>query len=161
MELRSISPREPKGRSVTLDGIEYVFSPDGNGNNVCDVKNAAHADLLLSIVEGYEPHDETERAKVQQARARAEEAARKAEEAKGPLAGTTAVDEDDEVDTGVEGGEEESRDDLIAKYVGFYGRNPHPAMTEETLKTKIAEAQAALEKQAAAEKKKADAKKAA
>jgi hypothetical protein len=41
------------GSKVDIDSITYDFQPDSDGCHVCDVTEAAHVELLLSIAEGY------------------------------------------------------------------------------------------------------------
>lgn len=41
------------GTRVTIEGAEYHFAPQADGRHVADVSNAAHAERLLDITEGY------------------------------------------------------------------------------------------------------------
>lgn len=51
--------RRPGGTVVAMpDGTEYEFRPDDDGRHVGEVDDPAHADKLLSIVEGYRRLDE-------------------------------------------------------------------------------------------------------
>ena len=56
MKIRCKQNREG-GTKIDLDGIDYHFVPDKNGDHVAEVTDKKHIGRLLSITEGYEMAD--------------------------------------------------------------------------------------------------------
>jgi hypothetical protein len=52
MLIKSLIKRDG-GSMVDIDSVYYDFQQDSDGDHVCDVTDSAHAELLLSITEGY------------------------------------------------------------------------------------------------------------
>lgn len=145
MLLRSKTPAEPKGRSIKMrDGTEYQFKPDETGDNVCEVSNEDHvAHLIGNIPEGYEPKDETLRAKIAQAqaeKARAEQVAQDADPFKGEPKMVDVSNE--QVPPDAKPGEVQrsgkdynglTRKELEVAYEEKFGKPPHPQMKDSTM----------------------------
>jgi hypothetical protein len=52
MIIKSLIKRDG-GSAINIDGVIYDFQPDADGDHVCDVSDSSHANLLLSITEGF------------------------------------------------------------------------------------------------------------
>ncbi len=46
------------GTHIDLDGVEYHFATDKDGNHSCDVTDKQHLKILLAIPEAYEIADD-------------------------------------------------------------------------------------------------------
>ena len=55
MTIKCLLKREG-GTKVDIDGVEYHFAPNEDGDHVCEVSNKKHIARFLSIPEGYEIH---------------------------------------------------------------------------------------------------------
>jgi hypothetical protein len=139
--VRSKSPNEPKGRSITMkDGTKYDFRPNSEGVNVCEVADKDHINHLCgNISEGYCPADPKLAAELEAARNKKTEVVEA-----DPLAGTEKV-----VDTTAEPVPEDpkpgevarsgkdynglTRKELEAEYEKSFGQKPHPQMKDATI----------------------------
>ena len=52
MLIKSLIKRDG-GSLVNIDGINYSFQPDADGDHVCEVADKGHIEIFLSIAEGY------------------------------------------------------------------------------------------------------------
>jgi hypothetical protein len=135
MKIRSISAREPEGRTVDIDSIEYHFLPDADGANVCDVQEKAHVARFLAIPEGYEIHDASLKNTVTPA-PKVDVASTSSD----PLAGTPVVEEvsdsdveqSDKAPTGPDYNGM-TRKQLEKAYAHKFGKPPNPRAKDETL----------------------------
>lgn len=130
MKIISISPREPKGRDVTLGTTTYEFRPDADGANSCEVTDPDHIERLLSIPEGYTSPD-------------AKPAPKAKAKKEGPvdpvLGGSENVDGEDVDGDGEPDAAPMTREEMVAAYIKKFGKAPHPNMSDKTLAERLAE----------------------
>ncbi|KEP68814.1 hypothetical protein DL1_08485 [Thioclava dalianensis] len=165
MEIRCKIERKG-GSLVTLEGANYAFTPNDQGDHVADVKNNSHIKRLLSITEGYEvymPDEAEDQTPAQKPEAPAAPA-QKPESVKqepDPAQISPALnaapgsegsdettdeshDEDEKPTNAADDLETLSDDDLAAKYEQVFDRKPHHNAKRDTLIEKIRAEQAAL-----------------
>ncbi len=119
--------REGGTFASTPDGTEYHFAPQADGAHVAAIDDADHADLFLSIREGYRLYRGA--AKVEAP------AAAPVEQAEPEQALTTLLATEPEAAPGDE------RAELAAEFERLYGEKPHSRTGIEKLRKLIAEKQ--------------------
>jgi len=104
--------KRPNGTTVTLNGQDYHFKPDEQNRHVSEVEDKDHIKTLLGIA-AYQIAGDDE----------------------APQTEADDLDSDDEEATL----ENMDMSELIEEHVAVFGKAPHPAAGEETLRAKLIE----------------------
>lgn len=120
------------GSFPEVGGTVYHFAPNAEGAHVCDVLDADHADVFLSIPEGYRLYRGA-------AKAAAPVLIAKAEQAEPEQALTTMLASEPEAPA--EKTTAEIRAELAAEFERLYGEAPHPRTGIDKLRKLIADKQ--------------------
>ena len=138
--------KRPNGTTVTLNGQDYHFKPDEQNRHVSEVEDKDHIKTLLGIA-AYQIAGDDEAPQTEADDLDSDDEEDRDEEDNGDSdtgadeEDQTSGDDADDLDSDDEEATLENMDmsELIEEHVAVFGKAPHPAAGEETLRAKLIE----------------------